>query len=139
MQKSASKILILVLLLSVCLAGKAQSGNSNNKDEAVWIKMIDDPNVNYYVAVKAYEDYWKTHEKPADPEDRLGDNNPSEEKENSKTPATKEEKIYEAKMIYQMKRFETWMREEKPFVQEDGRILSQQERVAIWKKQQEGK
>ena len=81
MQKTASKILILVLLLSVYAAGKAQSGNANNKDEAVWIKMIDDPNVNYYAAVKAYEDYWKTHEKPADPEDRLGDNNPSEKNE----------------------------------------------------------
>jgi hypothetical protein len=140
MQKQASKILVLFLLLCTCLFVKAQPATSNtNTDEAVWIKMIDDPNVNYYVAVKAYEDYWKTHEKPADPEDRLGDNNLAEKNETSNTPVTKEEKIYEARMIYQMKRFEAWMREEKPFVQEDGRILSQDERIAIWKKQHEGK
>jgi hypothetical protein len=139
MQITFHKVSILFLLLLAFAVGKSQSTGTNDNKEPVWIKMIDDPSVNYYTAIKAYEDYWKTHEKPADPEDRLGDNNPSEENETSNPPSTKAEKIYEAKMIYQMKRFENWMREEKPFVQEDGRILSQEERIAIWKKQHEGK
>ena len=44
-----------------------------------------------------------------------------------------EEKNY---MILQIKRFENWKREVAPFVQEDGRILSLEERAEIWNKQQ---
>ena len=99
--------------------------------------MMDDPNVNYYEAIKIYNDYWKTHPKPDDPEDRLSQPLDNQDSETDKPQLSKEEKKFEAEMIYQTKRFENWMREEKPFVQEDGRILTQQERIAIWKKQQE--
>ena len=39
-------------------------------------------------------------------------------------------------MKYNVKRFERWMKDVKPFVQEDGRILTDEERQKIWEKQQ---
>jgi hypothetical protein len=40
-------------------------------------------------------------------------------------------------MKYHVKRFERWKKDVLPFVQEDGRILTDEERMEIWKKQQE--
>jgi hypothetical protein len=133
------KSFILILISLTGLSSSAQQKLSTIRAEASWIKMMDDPNVNYYEAIKAYNDYWKTHKKPADPEDRLLGKDGKKDNDADAVPLTKAEKIYEDEIVYQVKRFENWMREEKPFVQENGRILTQQERIEIWKKQQGGK
>ena len=117
--------------------------------------MMDDPHVNYYEAVKAYNEYWKHHEKPNDKEeemmsqgntDKLMKEEKEKELEQQKDNSQKhfsEKQLKEIsmkeQMAYQVKRFEGWMNEVKPFVQEDGRILSQQEITDIWKKQQQEK
>ena len=137
MIKRHIKLLILLLPLLAATYCMGQQKNSNWRREAVWIKMIDDPNVNYYEAIRVYNEYWKTHKKPVEQEDDKAELDRSGEKPTARPVPTREEKIYEDEMTYQIKRFETWVREEKPFVQENGRILSQQERVEIWKKQQE--
>jgi hypothetical protein len=129
--------LVLPLLAGTCCM--AQQKNLNWRADATWVKMIDDPNVNYYDALKTYNEYWKTHPKPVAQEDDKAELDKSGEEPTARPVPTREEKIYEDEMTYQIKRFETWMREEKPFVQENGRILTQQERNEIWKKQQEEK
>ena len=122
-------------MLLVALCCQAQQKTSNSIKDAIWIKMIDDPNVNYYEAIKAYDDYWLTHKKPAEIEDNLAEKEKQGPAPQTATP-TREEKIYEDQMRYQVKRFENWLREEKPFVQENGHILTPQERIEIWKTQQ---
>ena len=111
--------------------------------EPVWIKMIDDPNANYYEAIKAYDLYWKDKIKPIKEEDILNEKLNEKEKEEyellekqiaAMTPAEKNE--YDL-MVYQCKRFSTWKRESLPFVQEDGHILTIEERQQIYYKQQE--
>jgi hypothetical protein len=57
------------------------------------------------------------------------------ERKLSKLNAAKRQEYDQLK--YQCKRFENWRQEVLPFVQEDGRILTQEERIAIWKQQQE--
>lgn len=108
-----------------------------------WIKMIDNPSVNYYDALNAYESYWKVRIKPEREEELINEYATRKEKREHRrnekqlakmTPA--ERAIYD-NIVYQCKRFETWQREVQPYVQNDGRILSQQERVDIWNKQQE--
>lgn len=132
-----SKTLFAIfLLLASAVIVSAQQKNRFPQD-AVWIKMMADPNVNYYTAVKAYNDYWKTHQKPADMEDRLRDGNKNSQEEDKEHPLTKEEKRLQDRMVYEAKRFENWMREEKPFVQDDGRILNPKERKEIWEKQKQ--
>ena len=111
--------------------------------EPVWIKMIDDPNTNYYEAIKAFDMYWKDRIKPIKEEDILNEKlNEKEEREYkilekqlaTMTPAEKNE--YDL-MVYQCKRFSNWKRESLPYVQEDGRILTIEERQQIYYKQQE--
>lgn len=138
MLKPGYKWLVVCMFL-VCAEAQAQKPGVNFKAEATWIKMIDDPNVNYYEAIKTYSDYWKNHPKPSDPEDRLLEPKPKDGDGDNKVLLSKEEKIYDDEMIYQIKRFENWVRMVKPFVQNDGRILTDAERMAIWKKQQEEK
>lgn len=108
--------------------------------------MMDNPNVNYYEAIKAYNEYWKNREKPAEMEEEtMNDEEQMKEykrehnRENKDAAfSDKEKKELQEKeqMIYQCKRFENWLLTVKPFVQEDGRILSQAEIDAIWQKQQ---
>lgn len=114
----------------------------------IWIQMIDNPNTNYYVAIKAYDTYWQDKEKPEEEEDMINEESSSKEasKEKKKEEKEREKKLQKMspeqrrqldELKYQCKRFENWKREVFPFVQEDGRILTMEERLDIWKKQQE--
>ncbi len=154
--KNKFLLIVLTIFLFSFSLPTLQAQNSDNKftgaysDNPLWIKMMDDPKTNYYEAVKAYEEYWKNHIKPAGEEEEMaeGEKSAGERKRESKRDEKKGAKIIltteelkikneEETMKYQVKRFEQWMREVKPFVQEDGRILSDQERMDIWNKQQE--
>jgi len=102
---------------------------------------MDDPNTNYYEALKAYDMYWKNHKQPVDEEElmnqgkeKVGEEEEEKDKEERLTPAEKEE---QNRMRYQSKRFERWKQEVFPFVQTDGHILTDQERLKIWNQQQE--
>src|SRR5690348_1144632 len=54
----------IALALSCCLVHSPVSAQRNNPPKPAWIAMMDDPNVNYYEAVKQFDLYWKTREKP---------------------------------------------------------------------------
>ena len=63
-----------------------------------------------------------------------------EMKEENKEITTEEQRkelVARELLSYQAKRFRNWKKEMMPFVQEDGRILSNEERILIWEKQQE--
>lgn len=140
----------LIICLFISTGLHAQSDSPDYKNNPVWIKMMDDPKVNYYEALKAFDMYWSDRVKPENKEEEM-----AEGKENFKELERELKKEVEAdrkriiteeelkkmndeqEMRYQLKRFKQWKREVKPFVQEDGRILSDQERMEIWKKQQE--
>ena len=118
----------------------------NNNRLSEWILMIDNPTVNYYEAIKVYDNYWKNREKPHELENETMNNSQQlkeykrEHKHDGENVvlSDKEKKELQEKeqIIYQIKRFENWRLTVKPFVQEDGRILSQTEIDAIWQKQQ---
>jgi hypothetical protein len=138
---------IIVFVLFFRSDANAQADYATNP---VWIKMMDDSTTNYYEAIKAYNEYWKNHVKPAGEEGEMaeGEKDAGERAREAKREMKKDRKRVLSEddlkkmnennlMKYQVKRFEQWAREVKPFVQEDGRILSQHERMEIWNKQQE--
>ena len=144
---SVSLACTAVFLLLFIPATRAQTDYATNP---VWIKMIDDSTTNYYEAIKAYNEYWKHHVKPAGEEVEMAEGEKDagerarevkrEIKEDSKRVLSEEDikKMNENNMMkYHVKRFEQWAREVKPFVQEDGRILTEHERMEIWNRQQE--
>jgi len=133
---------MITISVSAQITNKVRQDYRNNP---VWIKMIDDTSTNYFEAVKAFEEYWKNREKPIEEtdvldikvskkEERIRERH--EKKLSNMTPSQRNE--YD-QMQYQYKRFVNWMYEVKPFVQQDGRILNDEEKAAIWRQQSQQK
>ena len=134
----------MLSLLVICFSFNTFA---QQKELPSWVAMIDNPNINYFEAIKTFDVFWKD-KFIWDEEEEMFDrpNNKKEEREEEKkverlkkelkkmSPAERQE--YDV-LKYHYKRFKTWVRETKPFVQEDGRILSQEERISIWEKQQQ--
>lgn len=155
--------LCLALFISVYTNSVAQQNSPDYKNNPEWIKMIDNPDANYFEAIKAYETYWMYHEKPENEEETFKENeelmesekmNSNEMEELQRRKKEKEDEINadskkvlteedrrqleeKREMTYHCKRFENWIREVKPYVQNDGRILTMEERMEIYKKQVE--
>ncbi len=112
----------------------------------VWIQMMADPNANFYETVEAFKTFWKGKELPREAwESREGDNFERElglEEEEKDERAREKELEREkregklGKYIFEAKQFRGWYTDSKPWVQEDGHILTEAERQAIVDKQQ---
>ena len=139
------KLFFCFMLLLSLNAIKAQETKYNPKEysnQPMWIEMMDDSSVNYYEALKAYEQYWQNLIRPQEEEDAINEHGSRKaEREREKfekklakmTPA--ERTVFD-RMKYECKRFDNWKREVKKFVQEDGHILSYDQKLEIWNRQQ---
>lgn len=107
--------------------------------------MMKDPKANYYEAVKAFNLYWKNKEKPIEEMEILNEDMSKHEKREHKRFEKKLSKMTPTQrqafdeLAYQFKRFKDWQRENAPYVQEDGSILSQEERNKIWEQIQDAR
>jgi len=107
--------------------------NCNYAKDPCWIKMMDDPKVNYYEAQKAFKEFWKARGgEPFVKEDMNSRN-----KYNAKKRSRSEEKEDAERQKYaiEYKRFLQWSKEVEPYVQSDGSILSPEERIRIYEEQ----
>ena len=139
------KLFFCFMLLLSLNAIRAQETKYNPKEysnQPMWIEMMDDSSVNYYEALKAYEQYWQIRIRPQEEEDAINEHGSRKaEREREKfekklakmTPA--ERTVFD-RMKYECKRFDNWKREVKKFVQEDGHILSYDQKLEIWNRQQ---
>jgi len=133
-----------VLLFSICATtGKAQKtpalSPKNQAPDPAWIKMMDDPNVNYNEAVKAFDAYWKNRTKPVEEDERFETGGEKEKEEalhrKRQRGLTKDDPAI--KYVYEYKRFLHWEMEMEPFVQPDGHIKSMDTRINEWKQQRQ--
>jgi len=113
-----------------------QKAHNIEKDYAkkpLWINMMEDPNVNYFEIDKAYTAYWQHHTMPETEHDIIG-----EKKERDKHPSKRAQRKADADndMRMAVKKYEWWREQMLPYVQPDGHILSTEERLQIWKQQQ---
>ncbi len=111
----------------------AQATKYTEKDYArtpVWIEMLDDTLANYFEVEKAFNTYFKHNELPASEHDMIG-----EYKEREKNPSKRKQiKVEQDSYLRrQVKKYHRWHEKMLPYVQEDGRILTPTERLAIWK------
>jgi hypothetical protein len=138
-----SFLLMLCIFHSARAQEKKTAPRSDDKTNPNWITMMQDPQVNYYDAVKAFDDYWEGKIEPEEEEELITEGKiTTAEAESlrvvraSWTQVQRNEYEY---IKYQFKRFKDWKRTVFPFVQSDGRILSEQERLEIFQKQQPSK
>jgi hypothetical protein len=141
--------IFLFFVFSSLLADAQSSPTPSSMETPSWVIMMEDPTTNYFAAIEAYKSYWETHVRPPGEEEEM------ERNANGRRELTKEEEREREReerrkkklsgaaleqteyLKYQSKRFENWAREVKPWVQEDGHILTYEERNQIWLKQQQ--
>jgi hypothetical protein len=138
--------------LLTCAHLHAQQTAPSGLETPKWVSMMEDPNVNFFEAVKTYQDYWKTHKKPVSESELFEKENKrpkDERKAEDEREAERLGKLGQALsgaeleqteyLKYQSKRFDKWVIEVKPWVQENGHILTYEERKAIWEQEEEAK
>ncbi len=147
-------------MLACILSARAQQKDSiaqkqlltTYRQAPVWIQMMENPNVNYYEACKAFDTYWQGKEIPAESE---GEANKlyekKEEKEKERKDKTYDKEEHEDTeglhfkdptsytMIYQYKRFINWRLVMKNKIDPvTGRLLTPEEQRTIWENQTQG-
>lgn len=133
-------VLLVALLLTTFSAGAQQNARSSQKPAPEWIKMMDDPNVNFFVIEKSFNDYWKGKELPVEEDEVLDVKNNSERKRRflglfrrKESEAKKEGEQY----AFEYKKYQWWRRQMLPYVQPDGTILNKDQQIQIWRQQKE--
>jgi len=150
-----SRKIILPLLFFVFCSSLVLSQNANKKynskrfkKEPIWIEMMNDPKANYYETLKAFREYWKHRVLPKEPFETEGAESFEREvglisdKESEKEREREEKKRAKQKhkgpdYSAEVRAFKGWMQSVKPWVKEDGTIMSEEERQAIINQQQE--
>ncbi|MEZ5045748.1 MAG: hypothetical protein R2831_02025 [Chitinophagaceae bacterium] len=134
------KIILLSFLFLVFTSYVSYAQHSIGPNMPSWVAMIDNPNTNFYEAIATFNAYWKDKIEPEEEADQNEENKMDEEKQEllkkqlaTMSPAERNE--YD-QIQYHYKRFKKWIFESRPYVQDDGRILTQEERINIWTKQQ---
>lgn len=128
---------MLTLLLGIGIQLQAQSERDMRKNP-LWIEMIQDSNVNYFQAQKAYELFWQNHEKPEEEERMMGAGK-DEVSEHLGKLSRREMKAQRLLDYYRYhcKRFEHWLEENAQFVREDGTLIGISERQLLFEKQRQ--
>ena len=90
--------------------------------------MMDEPRANYFEVQRAFYTYWKNKEVPVREDNEARDIFGTGETEQPR-PTT---------YVYEYKRFKFWERYYKDLIDEEGFILSPEQIIAEWEKQQKG-
>ncbi|HVI45175.1 MAG TPA: hypothetical protein VM802_09895 [Chitinophaga sp.] len=136
--------LLMVLLLSG-ITVSAQRHESRQQVKAPdWVTMLDDPNVNFFVIEKSFNDFWKGKELPVEEDEILDVKKNSERKrrflgifKRKESEAEREREEDARKYGFAYKKYQWWRRQVLPYVQPDGSILSSDKQVQIWQQQKQ--
>ena len=138
-----SFLLMLFLFQSTQAQEKKEKPRTDDTTNPNWISMMQDPQVNYYEAVKAFDAYWEGKIEPEEEDELITEGKitsaEADSLRNARASWTQVQRNKYENIKYQFKRFKDWKRTVFPFVQSDGRILSEQQRLEIFQKQQQVK
>lgn len=146
-------IFLFVLFVSTSLSSLAQDSLKvyNPKEfskKPIWIDMMNDPSANYYQTIEAFRLFWKDRVLPEEPfENHELDTFEREVGLESETESEEEREREHERKIKRQKRngkpddtslyasevraFKAWIIAVKPWVREDGSIISQEEQQRI--------
>jgi hypothetical protein len=96
-----------------------------------WIDMMNDSNINYYEAVNAFDKYWENRTPPTEKDGEAQDLF-----DKPKTPEQEAEQLTRStEFVFQYKKFLNWKQTHKNLVKPDGTIMTQEEILEQWEKQ----
>ena len=129
--------LVLVVVNFTCAQDNSRE-KKNYRDEPHWINMMNDPNVNYFEAVKAFETFWKDKPVPMEEEEwEVAGMNKRKFFSNISFRSKENRKEEESKYIVEYRQFKMWQESMQAYLRPDGTLLSMEERLALWKKLRE--
>lgn len=137
-------LLPLLLFISFSLFGQKSYNPKDFSSKPIWMEMMNDSNVNYFLAEIAYNSFWKNKEKPLNEDENIGESGLQNrlihgnlfQKIKAKRELKKKREMHN-KYFLECKRFEHWLFINKPYVQEDGSILSDSDRHKIYLQQRQ--
>ncbi|HKR05383.1 MAG TPA: hypothetical protein VJY62_12180 [Bacteroidia bacterium] len=133
---------ILTFLLLIAISTFSFSQNSKSSKDYTkhpyWIEMMDDSTVNYFEAVKAYDEFWANRKKPREEDEIIGEKRKKSLWDRIFSTREEKQEAEANKYKFLCKKFEHWKFVVQPYVQPDGRILSTDEQLELWKKQRTG-
>lgn len=143
MFKFANQLFLIFLFISLPYFGFCQKEKELTEEQLSsyphWIKMMDDPNTNYFKALDAFEAYWEKRVEPEEESELITEGKLTREQadsmQQSRATWTQAQLNEYMRMKYQFKRFKDWKRSMFPYVQADGRILSEEERMQLYNQQ----
>ena len=132
------KMLVLVFLVCYSEPMWAQSeklADKNYKKEPHWIKMMNDNQVNYFEATKAFEEFWEKRHTPTEEEEweRFGIKKRKSWIEGIFRSEERNEKESQAYQV-EYRQFKMWQQSVQAYIKPDGTLLSVDERLQLWKK-----
>ena len=147
MFKKAVLITIILMFFSVKIQAQNKPRKVNYEKEPAWIKMMDDPNANYFETIKAFKKYYRERPLPEEPNEVAGgdafEKEIGLEEENGKKKSKRELKrearklgLNEINYAGEVRAFRAWFYSIQPWVKADGSIISPAEQQAIIEKQQ---
>lgn len=132
------KIVLSGIILFFCFAASAQSLDKKTQkyyaNNPVWIDMMNKPDVNFFVVNAAFEQYWANREKPELENEEGGEHQEERSKISKLFKSEKAEQAERNEYAFAYKQYLKWRIETEPFVQPDGRILSDEEQKEVWEK-----
>lgn len=129
-------LLLACLIAMACSASRKSAAAARNAaTNTSWIQMMDDPNVNYFEAVKVFEAYWQGKPKPTSEHELFSAENKDRALNNSSYSNARDKEDPSVKYRFEYKKFLHWKEDVAPYVQPNGRILTAEERIDIWKQQ----
>jgi hypothetical protein len=137
--KSLLLVCIALIQLNLMFGCKGRSNRSNTlttetnntTDSLQWISAMDDPNANYFEAVKSFDKFWSNRQKP------MKDHGEGMEIFGNDSASLKmaEEQSKPNEYAYEYKRFLNWQQRNKNLVKPDGSIMTAEEIIENWNKQ----
>lgn len=137
MTLNSKHFLLLLMLVSTFFLKAQQHSDKEYQRKPLWIQLIEDPNVNYFEAKKAFDLFWKNKPLPTEEDEVIGEQHGKGKERDSfleKLFMSKKERQEEEsqKYAFEYKKFKHWERLVLPYVQEDGRVLTADERLKLW-------
>jgi hypothetical protein len=110
----------------------------NYRKEPHWIYMMNNPSVNYFEAVRAFELFWKDKPVPLEEEEWEIAGIEKQKAFSLLRFRSKERKEEEGNQyLVEYRQFKMWQRSVQAYLKPDGTLLSMEERLSLWKKLRE--
>ena len=121
---------------------RKESNSEADKEEPTWVKMMNEPNVNYFEAVNAFNQYWQGRQVPEErgrkeekESEREKEKERTRERENEEYEAEEEMEAETHPLRIAYKKFNAWQRDIYPYVQADGSIMTPEQQMEVYKNQ----